>query len=616
MKLNSSIILNTIEKNGGLLKNYGELEQSSFLKKLKSSLMISTLVLSISASASILPNHQENNTGKAIKTAETIVKKENINNTLINNYIVISNLKSGNYENIDFSGVKLNEENVNNLKKDKRSISNLLKDVQSQNKKNMQSQIIIPDLGITLSSTDDENTLKEKLTESANDLKNNDDIRVRAQTMVFIISNEGLSSNKGKDAQDHLTVGYGYDVNEQISARVNAGMTKPQAKKIVYSELAAVGLDIKQLTSSYNNGNHKIEISPTQGAILSANILDDYISYAKKSAGPNLWGLYKDGDIKPADLNRSDWSKNDFEKKGGYYNNYMILNNRMKSAYVYSVYNAGPKGLGNQFKKQLEKGNIYSAIHSINVSWRDKDNQVFQNKRLMNNLALAFSSSYTMNTFISNESDKYIQKEISQALSDESPDIAKMLKLQEAYNKNVIQLFTLDVKKIKNGELSNTEKNKYNAIKKQSDGILININKYRVNFGDNEIEAYSPSKNIINFENKKIIHDDVNRFSQDFNSFNDEALKSYSNQEIPKDLDKNDKLKIKEDINNNLKNDDFRKNLLNLDIKNFNPEISQNNPAYLEKIKLLVVQEQEKEIQDLRIQSFKKKMAEKKSKKI
>ncbi len=380
MKLDSSVVLNAIKNNGGLFKNYGELEQSSLLKKMKSALMVSTLVLSVSASASILPNHQENNTGKAIKSTETIIKKENLNNTLINNYIVISNLKNGNYENIDFLDIKFEGKKLNEIKKDKRNISSILTEVQSKNKKNMQSEINVPALGIKISLSDDENTLKEKLTDSAQNIKNNDDVRVRAQTMVFIIANEGLSSNKGKDAQNHLTVGYGYDVNEQINARVNAGMTTIQAKKEVYSELAAVGLNIKQLTSSYNNGNHKIEISPAQGAILSANILDDYISYAKKSAGPNLWGLYKDGDIKPADLNRSDWSRNDFEKKGGYYNNYMILNNRMKSAYVYSVYNAGPKGLGNQFKKQLEKGNIYSAVNSIKVTWRDKDNQVIQNK--------------------------------------------------------------------------------------------------------------------------------------------------------------------------------------------------------------------------------------------
>lgn len=616
MKLDSSVVLNAIKNNGGLFKNYGELEQSSLLKKMKSALMVSTLVLSVSASASILPNHQENNTGKAIKSTETIIKKENINNTLINNYIVISNLKNGNYENIDFSDIKFEGKKLNEIKKDKRNISSILTEVQSKNKKNMQSEINIPDLGIKISLSDDENTLKEKLTDSAQNIKNNDDVRVRAQTMIFIIANEGLSSNKGKDAQNHLTVGYGYDVNEQINARVNAGMTTIQAKKEVYSELAAVGLNIKQLTSSYNNGNHKIEISPAQGAILSANILDDYISYAKKSAGPNLWGLYKDGDIKPADLNCSDWSRNDFEKKGGYYNNYMILNNRMKSAYVYSVYNAGPKGLGNQFKKQLEKGNIYSAVHSINVTWRDKDNQVIQNKRLMNNLALAFSSSYTMNTFVSNESDKYIQKEISQAISDKSPDIAKMLKLQEAYNKNVIQLFSLDVKKIKNGELSQVEKNKYNAIKKQSDGILININKYRVSFGDKEIEAYSPSKNITNFEKQKLVNDDVLKFEEEFNNFNDAVLKSYSNQEISKELSKEDKLKIKEEINSNIKDDNFRNKLLNIDIHDFKPEVAQVSPSYLEKIKSLVVQEQEREIQELRLQAFKKKMLDQKTKKI
>lgn len=616
MKLDSSVVLNAIKNNGGLFKNYGELEQSSLLKKMKSALMVSTLVLSVSASASILPNHQENNTGKAIKSTETIIKKENINNTLINNYIVISNLKNGNYENIDFSDIKLEGKELNEIKKDKRNISSILTEVQSKNKKNMQSEINVPALGIKISLSDDENTLKEKLTDSAQNIKNNDDVRVRAQTMVFIIANEGLSSNKGKDAQNHLTVGYGYDVNEQINARVNAGMTTIQAKKEVYSELAAVGLNIKQLTSSYNNGNHNIEISPAQGAILSANILDDYISYAKKSAGPNLWGLYKDGDIKPADLNRSDWSRNDFEKKGGYYNNYMILNNRMKSAYVYSVYNAGPKGLGNQFKKQLEKGNIYSAVHSINVTWRDKDNQVIQNKRLMNNLALAFSSSYTMNTFVSNESDKYIQKEISQALSDESPDIAKMLKLQEAYNKNVIQLFSLDVKKIKNGELSQVETNKYNAIKKQSDGILININKYRVSFGDKEIEAYSPSKNITNFEKQKLVNDDVLQFEEEFNNFNDAVLKSYSNQEISKELSKEDKLKIKEEIKSNIKDDNFRNKLLNIDIHEFKPKVEQISPSYLEKIKSLVVQEQEREIQELRLQAFKKKMSDQKTKKI
>jgi hypothetical protein len=212
MKLDSSVVLNAIKNNGGLFKNYGELEQSSLLKKMKSALMVSTLVLSVSASASILPNHQENNTGKAIKSTETIIKKENINNTLINNYIVISNLKNGNYENIDFSDIKLEGKELNEIKKDKRNISSILTEVQSKNKKNMQSEINVPALGIKISLSDDENTLKEKLTDSAQNIKNNDDVRVRAQTMVFIIANEGLSSNKGKDAQNHLTVGYGYDV--------------------------------------------------------------------------------------------------------------------------------------------------------------------------------------------------------------------------------------------------------------------------------------------------------------------------------------------------------------------------------------------------------------------
>lgn len=616
MKINKNIIFDVINKNGGILKNYGDLEQSSIFNKLKSALMISTLALSVSTSASVLPDHQENNNGKAIKSAEVIVKKENINNTLIHNYIVISNLKNGNYENIDFSDLKLSDgDKINEIKKDKRKISDILLEVQKKHNISNQNEIKIPSLGVILSPDDTEDILKTKLTESAENTKNPDDVRVRAQTMVFIIANEGLSSNKGKDAQNHLTVGYGYDVNEQISARVSAGMKELQAKKIVYSELAAVGLNIKQLTSSYNNGNHKIEISPIQSAILSANILDDYISYAKKSAGPTLWGLYKEGDIKPADLNRTDWSKEDFQKKGGYYNNYMILNNRMKSAYVYSVYNAGPRALGDKFKKQLEKGNIFSAVHSINITWRDKDNQVIQNKRLMNNLALAFSSTYTMNTFVSNESDKYVQQEISQALSGESPDIAKMLKLQEAYNKNVLQMFSLDVKKIKNGELTQSETKKYEAIKKQSDGILANINKYRVNFGDEQIPAYSPAKNIVNFEKDKIRIDNVNNYLAEFNNFNDEVINNYSKNEMSKGENREDKKKNKIIVDNNLKDNNFVSELLTQQQSNFKADENlTNKPSYLEKIKTLAVEEQEKEIQLLRLEAFKKKSAEKKAK--
>lgn len=575
MKIKGELILKTIKENGGLLTIYGDSDQSSFLKKVQKTIVLSTLALGFTSGASnIQTKTPELSVNNSIHTEKKIIKAPRLNDTLAQNTILIGNL-----ENIHNEDVELNSSSKIISKKTQSSLSTLLIDSFNNGIRENIIQISEKKLGIKININDDQQTLKDKLQSSASNPNNSSDIRVRAQTLVFIIANEGLSSNKGLDAQDHLTLGYGYDANQQIKARIASGESKTQAKREVYSQLARVGLDLNQLSLSYNNPHYKVSVSPVQGLILSTLILDDYISYAKKSAGPKLWGLYKDGEIKPADLNRTAWTKEDFEKQGGVFNNYMVLNNRMKSAYTYAVYNGGPTGLGNAFRKQLEKGHIYSAINSISVTWTDKNKQVFLNQRMMNNMALAFSSSYTMKTFTSNESDKYARQEISEALSSESPDITKMLKLQESYSKNVSLMAAIDIKRIKKGSLSTSDEDKYIRIKKQSDGLLKNINQYREKFGDARIKPYSPKDNITDFDKLKNINDDVNKYENDLNDFTQEIIKNNPNRS---------NAELEKEISSQIPNFDKSEKL----------STSGNN--YLNKIKKLVMKKQSADIKELK----------------
>lgn len=596
MKLNTQDLLDSIEKNGGIVRSYGNSIKSNFLNAVKNTIITGALLSSFSVSASNLPNQSEEPTGKPIEIVQTLISPDNITNTFNNNYIALQNLKSGKYDGIAATDLtKANNKNhmAEDIQKDKRNIRAILSE--ESKKAHIKGNIIeIEEFGVSFDKNESAENIQKKLLEVSNTHEKSD-VRVRSKVMAFIITNEGLSSNVGLDAQNHLTVGYGYDVDQQIKSRVYGKITTEFAKKHVYKELASAGISVDQLVNSYNGKSNKITITPAQATLLSAKTMDRYLAYAKTAAGPKLWGLVAEDDVKPSDYYKKDWTESDMQKKGGYYNSYFNLDDRMKAAYVYSTYNFGPRSFGAKVRTHLENGNHHSAINSITSTWKDKNGVVHKNYRWMNNMAFAMSSDQTMMTFINKESDKYIKTEIRNALSSESPEVDLILKLTEKYNQNIKNIAAMDIKELKGETLNAQEKEKYAKLTKQSNGLIENINKKRIEIGETPIEAYDKKKHIVNFEDMKKTEELAIKYNQEKSAYNDEVMKNYDStfEEVSQKF-------IEKDQSQSLKNGVLGNRLkalyLGAKSEEFKPSPEIADSKNLDKIKELAILKQEEEI--------------------
>lgn len=529
MKIDQNEVLKSLNDNGGILTSFGDTNKSNLLNIIKKTITVSALVSSFSVSASTLPNQLEEPTGHSVQHSQAIINSDKLDNVFNNNFIVLNNLRNSNY--LDEVSNSISEERIlhmlEDITKDSRNIKTILNEVQRANHSDLKNgEIYIAEFDLKINKDAEPEYIQEKLLEISNNHEN-EDIRVRAKVMAFIITNEGLSSDVGLDAQNHLTVGYGYDVDQQILSRTNSQTKAEFAKKHVYKELASIGLDVNQLVRSYNGSSHKITVSPVQATLLSAKTMDRYLAYAKTAAGPRLWGIVKDGDVKPSDYYRKAWTEEKMAEKGEVYNSYFVLDDRMKAAYVYSAYNFGPKSFGNKVRSELEKGNSFTAINSISSTWKDKHGVVHKNYRWMNNMAFAMTSEKTMMTFINKDSDKYTKTEIRQALTSEDPQLEIMLKLQQKYNENIYTMSNYDIKELEGKQLTDKEKLKYSEMKIQSDGILVNMNKIRIEMGENPIEGYNKEIHLTNFKHLKEMNELSQKFTLEKEAFNLEKIVEY-----------------------------------------------------------------------------------------
>lgn len=598
MKIDSSKVFDSIRKYGGILSSIGSNEGNDYFKNLiKKTVVTASLLTTISASASVLPNEQGNVTINPIQEKTELVNSSAIENNFNQNYLILKNLEEGNYDSTGFEEYSKSHMSEDIIK-DKRNIRTILNEVQQKNNIN-KNVLHIEEFGIDIEKDEPAESIQNKLLEVSNTHESSD-VRVRSKVMAFIITNEGLSNNVGRDAQNHLTVGYGYDVDEQINSRVTNKISREFAKKHVYKELAAAGLNVDELVKSYNETSNKIKITPAQATYLSAKTMNRYLAFAKRAAGPKLWGLVEEGDVKPADFYAKNWTKEKMTENGGFYNSYFNLDDRMKAAYVYSTYNFGPSSFGNKVRNNLEKGNYHTAIHSINSTWKDKNGVVHTNYRWMNNMAFAMSSEQTMMTFINKESDKYISTEIKQALNSESPKVNMLLKLQEKYSQNVIVISNYDIQEMKGKELSKNEKERYDKLKIQSKGLLENINKIKVEIGEPPIVGYDKEKNLTNFDQIKEYQVLSEKLIEEKNKYNEEKLKELdvNLDEVASKLINNPTEEETKKLKSALSNDKLKALYLTSKGKEFEPKSEElkNNPN-LDKIKEIAVQKQNEEIE-------------------
>lgn len=599
MKINSQKILDSLNNNGGIITTYGDSLKSNIIKTLKNSMLAATFIGGFSVSASALPNHEEQPSGRSIETTQSAINPSQLDNTFNNNYIVLSNLKSGEYELVES---ELQKENhmAEDIVKDKRDITTIMKEVQKQNHLET-NKLVIPEFGVTIDKDESAEDIQKKLLE-VSETHPDEDVRVRSKVMAFIITNEGLSSNTGLDAQNHFTIGYGYDVDEQVKSRTNSQVSKEFAKKHVYKELASAGIDVGKLTNAYKGTNYKVPVTAAQATMLSAKTMSRYLAFAKTAAGPNLWGLTKENDVKPADFYRKNWTMESNIEKGGVFNSYFVLNDRMKAAYVYSTYNFGPSSFGKKVRSYLEKGNHHSAVHAISSTWKDKNGVVHTNYRWMNNMAFAMSSDQTMMTFINKESDKYIKTDIRQALSGESPDVEMILRLTERYNQNIYAISQMDIKEMKGETLSEKEQERHKKLSIQSAGLLDNINKKKVSIGEKPLQGYDKNKHLINFDKMQRLQTLGTQYNIERSEFNQEKLKEYD--EKMANLEANLPLAGAK-ITNHPFGDKLKQLFLNNQSANFAPSESLRDNKDLEEIKKIAIEKQEEEIKQLRSQQNK-----------